>query len=190
VIAASRLLSVVLATQAGLAVAAVAGARVAGVALSWGDPLRDAAIGALVAVALAAANLALIERPVGPLRALRDAVDEVLVPTFGGVTRPQILAISAAAAIGEELFFRGFLQPVAGLLAASLAFGAAHVAGARMVVFGVWAAVMGLVLGGLVVATGGISASISAHACYDVLAFTYLGAQGRRQASIGSSTSA
>jgi membrane protease YdiL (CAAX protease family) len=186
VIPASRLLSVVLATQAGLALAALAGAQVAGVPLAWGRPVRDVVLGALVAVALAAANLPLIERPPAVLRALKDAVDEVLVPTFTGLTTAQIVVISAAAAIGEELFFRGFLQPVAGLAAASLAFGAAHVAGARMVAFGVWAAVMGLALGGLAVATGGVSASISAHACYDVLAFTYLGARGRRGSTMGS----
>ena len=88
-----------------------------------------------------------------------------------------------AAGVGEELFFRGFLQPLAGVVAAALAFGAAHVAGARMVAFGVWAAAMGLVLGGLAVATGGIVAPMTAHACYDVLAFNYLSAQGRRRTS-------
>ena len=89
---------------------------------------------------------------------MRMAIDEVLIPTFVGLSRSQIVGLSVAAGIGEELFFRGFLQPVAGLLAASLAFGAAHVAGARMLAFGVWAAGMGLVLGGLVIATGGIVA--------------------------------
>jgi membrane protease YdiL (CAAX protease family) len=185
VIPASRLMPVVLATQAGLAVAALVGARVAGVRLAWGSPLRDVLLGVLAAAALAAINLALIQRPAGVWRPLRAAVDEVLIPTFFGVSRPQIVGISVAAAIGEELFFRGFLQPLAGIAAASLAFGAAHVAGARMVVFGIWAAGMGLVLGGLALATGGIVASITAHACYDVLAFAYLTAEGRRQEAAG-----
>jgi hypothetical protein len=34
-----------------------------------------------------------------------------------------------------------------------------------------------------VVATGGIVASMTAHACYDVLAFNYLSAQARRRSS-------
>lgn len=171
---------VVLTTQAGLAVAAILGAQAAGLRFAWGRPLRDVVIGAVAAAALAAANLALLERPLGPWAAMRAAVDEVLIPTFVGLSRWQIVTVSAAAGVGEELFFRGFLQPLAGVLAAALAFGAAHVAGARMVAFGVWAAGMGLVLGGLAAATGGIVAPITAHACYDVLAFNYLGAEGRR----------
>lgn len=181
-IPASRLLPVVLTTQGGLAMAALLGAQVAGVRLAWGRPHYDVALGALVAAALAAANLALLDRP-GTWAAMRAAVDEVLLPTFAGLTRGQVVVVSLAAGIGEELFFRGFLQPLAGVVAAAVAFGAAHVAGARLVVFGVWAAAMGLVLGVLALATGGIVAPITAHAGYDVLAFTYLRAEGRRRAS-------
>ena len=181
-IPAARLMSVVLATQAGLAAAALLGAQVAGVRFAWGRPVRDVIIGAIVGAGLGAANIAMLQRPRGIWKAMRMAIDEVLIPTFVGLSRSQIVGLSVAAGIGEELFFRGFLQPVAGLLAASLAFGAAHVAGARMVAFGVWAAGMGLVLGGLVVATGGIVAAIVAHACYDVMAFNYLTTAGRRQA--------
>jgi len=181
VIPAARLIPVVLATQAGLAGAALLGAQVAGVRFTWGRPVRDVLVGGLVAAALAAANLWLLERPGGGWRPMRTAIDEVLIPTFVGLSRRQVVILSVAAGVGEELFFRGFLQPLAGLVAAALAFGAAHVAGARMVAFGVWAAAMGLVLGGLVVATGGIVASMTAHTCYDVLAFNYLSTQGRRR---------
>ena len=146
----ARLVPVVLATQAGLAGAAVLGAQVAGVRFAWGHPVRDVLLGGLVAAALAAANLGLLERPSSLWRPMRAAVDEVLIPTFVGLSRGQVVILSVAAGVGEELFFRGFLQPLAGVVAAALAFGAAHVAGARMVAFGVWAAAMGLVLGGLV----------------------------------------
>ena len=184
-IASPRVMSVVLATQAGLAAAAVAGAQVAGVRFAWGRPLRDLAIGALVGAGLAAANLAMLDRPWGIWRAMRAAVDEVLIPTFAGLSRGQLVGLSIAAGVGEELFFRGFLQPLAGLVAASLAFGAAHVAGARLVGMGIWAAAMGLALGGLAVATGGLVAPMTAHACYDVLAFNYLTAESRRRAPAG-----
>jgi membrane protease YdiL (CAAX protease family) len=154
---------------------------VAGVRFAWGRPLRDVAIGAVVGAGLAAATLARLDRPGGVWRSMRAAVDAVLIPTFAGLSRSQIVSLSLAAGIGEELFFRGFLQPLAGLPAASLAFGAAHVAGGRLVGFGVWAAAMGLVLGGLAVATDGLVAPMTAHACYDVLAFNYLTARSRRQ---------
>mgnify|MGYP001301448457 CR=1 FL=1 len=68
---------------------------------------------------------------------------------------------------------------------AALAFGVAHVAGPRMLAFGVWATGMGLVLGGLATATGGLLAPVVAHACYDVLAFQYLGAAARRRGGEG-----
>ena len=174
-------MSVVLATQAGLAAAAVGGAQVAGVRFTWGRPMRDLAIGVVVGAVLAAANLALLDRPWGVWRAMRAAVDAVLIPTFAGLTRGQVIGLALAAGIGEELFFRGFLQPLAGLVAASIAFGAAHVAGGRLVGLGVWSAAMGLMLGGLAVATGGLVAPMAAHACYDVMAFNYLTAESRRQ---------
>jgi len=107
------------------------------------------------------------------------------VPTFSVLGSWQIVVVSVAAGVGEELFFRGWLQPVFGLTAASVAFGLAHVAGSRMLAFGVWAAGMGVVMGGLALATGGILAPVTAHACYDVLAFHYLGAEARRQAQQG-----
>ncbi len=145
------------------------------------------ATGAGVAVGgiLAAVNLRLLHQPVGPWRRVRAAVDDVLVPTFAVLTTWQIVVVSVAAGIGEELFFRGWLQPMVGLPMASVAFGLAHVAGARMLAFGVWAAGMGVVLGGLALATGGVLASMTAHACYDVLAFHYLGAEARRQGKLG-----
>ena len=185
--AATRLTFVAVMTQAALAIAALAGARLAGIHVPWGTehPLLAAGAGVIGAGLLAAVNLRLLDRPSGVWRGVRAAVDEVLVPTFSVLASWQIVIVSVAAGVGEELFFRGCLQPVFGVVAASLAFGVAHVAGARMLAFGVWAAGMGVVMGGLALVTGGILASMTAHACYDVLAFHYLGAVARRQARQG-----
>lgn len=181
------LTAVALATQAVLGGAGLIGAALAGVSVPplFGRPVRDLAVGGVVAAALGGLNFFLLHRPRGMWRSVRAAVDDVLVPTFAGLTPQQVVVVSLAAGIGEELFFRGCLQPAIGLIPASVAFGLAHVAGARMLAFGVWAIGMGLVLGALVVATDGLLASITAHACYDVLAFHYLGAEGRRRAIQG-----
>lgn len=183
----ARLTVVAVLTQSGLAGVALLGASLAGVPIAWGldQPLRAALIGLLVAALLAAVNLWLLERRAGLWRRVRVAVDEVLVPTFSVLGSGQIVAVSLAAGIGEELFFRGWLQPLIGVAPAALAFGLAHVAGSRMLAFGAWAAGMGVVMGGLAAATGGILASMTAHACYDVLAFHYLGAAARRQSGQG-----
>jgi membrane protease YdiL (CAAX protease family) len=43
-----------------------------------------------------------------------------------------------------------------------------------MVPFGVWASAMGLLLGGLAQATGGLTAPMVAHGVYDMLALAFL----------------
>ena len=96
-----------------------------------------------------------------------------------------IVIVSMAAGLGEELMFRGCLQPLLGLVPAAVVFGLAHVAGARMAAFGLWATGMGLVLGVLTAMTGGLLAAVVAHACYDMMAFHYLTTEGRRQAPQG-----
>ncbi len=180
---AARLTTVALATQAGLGAAGVLAAGAARVPLRSGmeRPFVALAAGLAVAAVLAAANYRWLHAPTGVFTRVRSAVDEVLVPTFAILSPTQIVAVSLAAGVGEELFFRGWLQQVVGWLPASLAFGLAHVAGVRMLAFGVWATGMGLVLGGLALATEGLLAPITAHACYDVLAFHYLGAAARRR---------
>lgn len=182
-----RLTLLAVLTQAGLAGVALAGASVTGLRVRWGSerPAMAVGLGLAVAAALAAINLVLLHRPSGPWRRVRVAVDEVLVPTFSALTSWQMVIVAVAAGVGEELFFRGWLQPVLGLPAASVAFGLAHVAGPRMLAFGVWAMGMGVVMGGLALVTGGLLASMTAHACYDVLALHYLSAEARRHRKQG-----
>ena len=117
---------------------------------------------------------------------MRAAVDEVLVPTFVGLCAvADRRCCRWPPGSARSCSFAGCCSRWSGSPAASLAFGLAHVAGARMLAFGVWAAGMGVVLGGLALATGGLLASMTAHACYDVLAFNYLGAEARRQENSG-----
>lgn len=184
---AGRITAVALATQVGLGAVGLLASGASRVPLRWGfeRPVTGVVTGVAVALALAAANYRWLHAPTGVFTRVRTTVDEVLVPTFAHLSSPQIVIVSMAAGLGEELFFRGWLQPVAGWVPASLAFGLAHVAGPRMLAFGLWATGMGLVLGGLVFATGGLLASMTAHACYDMLAFHYLGEAARRRAGEG-----
>lgn len=184
---AARLTVVALATQAGLGAVGLAAAAAARVPVRWGldRPLTGAVAGLTVAVLLAAANYRWLHAPTGVFTRVRRAVDEMFVPAFASLSPPQVVVVSVAAGVGEELFFRGWLQAAVGWVPASVAFGLAHIAGPRMLAFGVWATAMGLVLGGLSMVTGGLLAPMTAHACYDVLAFRYLGAAARRRAGEG-----
>jgi len=92
-----------------------------------------------------------------PLRtALRPAVRAARVS--------DILLISIASGVGEELFFRGWLQTEFGIIGASLLFGAAHVWEREALPYGLYTAGMGFVLGGLFAYTEqGLWAPILAH---------------------------
>jgi membrane protease YdiL (CAAX protease family) len=73
-----------------------------------------------------------------------------------------VLALTSGVA--EELFFRGGMQPVLGLLATSVIFGALHV-GPREVfpAWAIWAFLLGLVLGSIFALTGMLWGPILAH---------------------------
>jgi uncharacterized protein len=139
-------------------------------------PATAAVIGLLTAITLAAIQFALLrlvpER--GPVRALRRLYRELLFPLFRGSTPIEIVAISILAGVGEEVLFRGAMQPEWGLIVTSLVFGLFHIGGRLTVTLGIWAACTGALLGWLAIATGGLLAPIVAHMVYDALALSYL----------------
>lgn len=171
-----RVLVLALGTQALLAGLAIGVAHTLGLIVRWGDPLRDVPIGLGAAAALAVANYALLMLAPGGwlVDGVRAVYRDVLVPLFVRLDRPSIALIAVSAGIGEELFFRGVVQPTLGWVAGSLVFGLAHVGGRQMVGFGLWATAMGLALGGLALATGGLLAPAIAHGVYDALALEYI----------------
>lgn len=171
-----RVLALALFTQGLLIGTAWVTSRLLDLPPRWGDPRRDIAIGSAGAVALALANyLLLLHGPrnwaVGGVRAVYH---EVLIPLFSRFGIPSIIIVGTAAGIGEEWLFRGVLQPMAGLAAASVLFGLAHVGNRSMLAFGVWATGMGFLLGALAEATGGLIAPMVAHGVYDMLALAYI----------------
>lgn len=165
-----------LGTQAGLILLAWWCADALNVPPQWGRPGRDALIGLAVAFVLAAFNYLLLTRAPANwvVDGVRTVFHDTIVPLFGRLGPLSALTIGAAAGVGEEWMFRGVLQPLLGLVPATLLFGLAHVGGWRMLPFGVWASGMGLVMGGLAVATGGLIAPIVAHGVYDMLALEYI----------------
>jgi membrane protease YdiL (CAAX protease family) len=171
-----RVLMLALLTQGGLIALSWWCARAFDLPPQWGVPARDAVIGAAVALALAAGNFLLLTRAPSNwvVDGVRSAYRETIVPLFGGLNPLGAIVIGAAAGIGEEWLFRGIVQPLTGLVVSSVAFGLAHVGGVRMLPFGVWATAMGVVMGALAIATGGLTAPIVAHGLYDMLALEYI----------------
>ena len=145
--------------------------------LTWAEgPWPLAALAGLAAAGvLVAVNLFLLcHAPDLPgVRSLRRLFRDTLRPLFGAVGPLDVVVISVAAGVGEELLFRGALQAEAGLAAASVVFGLLHIGGRDTLVFGGWVMVMGAGLGALAVATGGLLAPIVAHVAYDAAAIAY-----------------
>jgi len=151
------------------------------VALCWG----------LVATAPMLVGLVILDRhPLGPFAELQRFVQENIAPLFVGMTATEMALISLAAGFGEEMLFRGLLQPAladwigpphgawAALVIAALAFGACHWVTST---YAFLAATMGLYFGAIMIATGSLLTPIVAHALYDFFALLYLVRWKRRE---------
>jgi membrane protease YdiL (CAAX protease family) len=127
-------------------------------------PLFALALGALTAAATLSISL-LAYRLVPALRSLADELGPELVDR----ARVRDLALLAVlSGVGEEALFRGALQPLVGLVVASLLFGLVHIGpDRRYLAWTASAIVAGFVLGILYEATGGILAPAVAHALHN-----------------------
>lgn len=121
--------------------------------------LAHAALG-LAAGGLVIAGSAWLTGRVEAGERLARALAEALGPLRPG----QAWLLALASGIAEEAFFRGALQPVAGLWLASLLFALAHFVPRRELwLWSVFSGAAGLLLGGLYEATGNLLAPTVAH---------------------------
>jgi membrane protease YdiL (CAAX protease family) len=159
-----------------LLIAALVWASVAEVPLRFGEVVTGVLWGVLAATALAGVNLVFLGARGNrwPGDSLRYVCRVIVRPLFEHVTAAQIVVVSLLAGAAEELLFRGVLQTLAGMPAASAIFGAVHIGGRGFIGYGVWAACIGALFGWLMVTTGGLLAPIVAHAVYDALALAYV----------------
>lgn len=114
-----------------------------------------------------------------PLARLEDIVREFVARFFAQATLLDLAMVSALAGIAEEALFRGVLQgallgaigTVPAVSAAALLFGLAHFITPT---YAIAAALIGALLGALLVMTEDLAAPIVAHALYDFLALAWL----------------
>lgn len=97
----------------------------------------------------------------------------VITRYLGPVTAPMAVYLSVITSFGEELLFRGAMQPFAGLVLTSVLFGLLHM-GQRGVVsaWSIWALIAGLLLGWIYEDTGSLWPPIIAHFgvnCWSIL---------------------
>jgi uncharacterized protein len=172
-----------------LAVIAEGGLAVIAGLLGWGltvPPweqtrlsLADAGLGVAGCVPMLALFIIPMRWPLGPWRHMHALVDEVIRPIFRRATVLDLALICLLAGVGEEWLCRGFIQagliPYIGtwwaLAIASLFFGLLHPLSAFYVIF---AAVVGVYLGVLMLATDNLLVPTIAHGVYDFAALIYL----------------
>ncbi|MGQ9505729.1 MAG: lysostaphin resistance A-like protein [Thermogutta sp.] len=180
--------------ECGLGFIALAGALV------FAIPIRDhchwsvrALVQGLAATLPMFFVLCLVELAPGKAFArLRALVDILIRPLIRAARIPELALLSLAAGLGEEVFFRGFVQtgilqlvpaggfitgmswesPALAIILAAIFFGLAHPLSACYIVLTV---IMGAYLGVLFHLTGNLLTCIVAHAAYDFVALLYLG---------------
>ena len=141
--------------------------------------LVDAGIGVVATLPPLAFLFVFTRTDWAPLRRIREALDQTLVPMFRACRWDELLALALVAGVAEELLFRGWMQEwlasgagvVGALIVSSIAFGLVH---AVTPAYAVLATFIGLYLGGLQLWTGNLLAPIVVHALYDFVAFLVL----------------
>jgi membrane protease YdiL (CAAX protease family) len=141
--------------------------------------LEDATIGAIAAVPLFVMFLLGRIWPVGPFRSVKAFFDEEATPILVWCRWPDLVLISLAAGVGEEMLFRGVAQGVlgrwfgvwTGVGVASVLFGLLHLITPGYILI---SSVMGVYLGVVYLYNGNLLTVIVAHAVYDFAALVLL----------------
>jgi len=98
-----------------------------------------------------------------------------LRPLARGLSTTGIVALAISSSLGEELLFRGLLQPWIGLWLQTLLFGLVHqLPGPSRWVWVSWASLVGLVLGAIFQLTGSLAGPLAAHALINALNLSFL----------------
>lgn len=133
-------------------------ARSLGAPAAMEEGLRWLAVGALAAGVLLVLSH-FFEDWFPSFRDLKSAV----VRLIGPVSVPAAIYLALVSSFGEELLFRGALQPFAGLWITSALFGLLHMGPGPLSAWSFWAMLAGLLLGWLFEATGSLWPAILAH---------------------------
>jgi uncharacterized protein len=99
-----------------------------------------------------------------------------LRPVARGLSPLGIAAVALFSALGEELWFRGLLQPWLGIWLQALIFGIVHsqLRGPGRWAWVSWATIMGLSFGAIFALTGSLAGPMAAHALINWLNLGYL----------------
>lgn len=135
-------------------------------------------LGGLVATVPMLVMFGLANRfPIGPLRKIKQFLHEALGPSLRICRWYDLILVAAMAGIGEELLFRGVLQPLTGPVWSNVLFGLVHFITPA---YALLAGLLGGYLAWVLDLSGNLLAPIIAHALYDFVAFLVVARECRR----------
>jgi uncharacterized protein len=154
--------------------------------LRWN--LTEAGLGVAAILPLLALLAVLLRTRWGWMQEIVSFLDQTVRPIFGQWSLVQLALLCLLAGFGEELLFRGVIQPATALLVgpwfavvgSSVLFGAVHWVTRA---YAVLATVIGLYLALLWLYSGNLLVPITTHAGYDFVALVYF-LRGPRHSSI------
>jgi membrane protease YdiL (CAAX protease family) len=114
---------------------------------------------------------------VGPLQTIKQFLHEALGPSLVACRWYDLLLVAIVAGVGEELLFRGVLQPLLGNVWSNVLFGLLH---CITPLYALLAGLIGGYLGWLLDQSENIVAPILAHGLYDFLAFLVVAREFRK----------
>jgi uncharacterized protein len=137
---------------------------------TWGAHFFSGILGLAIGLLLVFITKAMVRRLVFAQRLHAE-----LRPLALGLSSKMVVLLAITSAFGEELFFRGLLQPWIGLFPQALIFGLLHQTGGfSRWVWMLWATLMGIVLGVTYLSTGSLVGSLVTHAIVNALNFAFL----------------
>lgn len=105
----------------------------------------------------------------------REIIDEFFMPVFASVSNRDVVMLAILPGLGEEALFRGALQPLIGIIPASLIFGFLHTGfSKRLLPYSAWTTLVGLLLGALYIWSGNLWGSMVAHAVINSAGVTWV----------------
>ena len=121
-----------------------------------------------------------------PLARLREEIDEKVLPIFSNSKIIDLAVIAFFAGVGEELFFRGWMQVALinksgvwiGILITSAIFGLLHYLSTA---YAIYAFITGIYLGVIYHLSGNLYVVMGIHAVYDFIALVYLVRRGKEK---------
>ena len=134
------------------------------------QPLAGVALGVVLGLAIVAASRAAVRR-LGWARALHRELRALLHPLTSG----EIILLAVASSVGEEMFFRGALLPVAGIWLSSAVFALLHIGPRlRFLPWTLSSFVAGLLFAELFLWSGDLTGAVVAHFTVNFLNLRHL----------------